>query len=385
MPLRPSGSILFPLQRRDTLPLSISLRLYGVWSHPRRRFQPAFSSCHSRFLVERIDSQPIRCLSSNIPKKNLKGSSTQSEKKSSDPPIWSLESLPKSVLPYARLARMDKPIGTWLLLWPCFWSTAMASPSLPDPYLMSLFTVGAFVMRGAGCTINDMWDQDYDRKVARTKDRPLASGDLTQTQALGFLATQLSAGLAVLVSLPHMQYCFLWGASSLPLVVVYPLMKRYTNWPQLVLGLTFNWGAWMGWAATYGFMNYSVIVPLYLSGVSWTLVYDTIYANQDKKDDAQLGLKSTALTFGSDVDRHKQILHAFAAMTYVQWLLAGYNMEDISMLPYGVGMTAAYSHLIWQIQTAELDNPHNLAERFRSNATVGGVVFASIVAGKLLN
>ena len=182
-----------------------------------------------------------------------------------------------------------------------------------------------------------------------------------------------------------MQYCFLWGASSLPLVVVYPLMKRYTNWPQLVLGLTFNWGAWMGWAATYGFMNYSVIVPLYLSGVSWTLVYDTIYANQDKKDDAQLGLKSTALTFGSDVDRHKQILHAFAAMTYVQWLLAGYNMEDISMLPYGVGMTAAYSHLIWQIQTAELDNPHNLAERFRSNATVGGVVFASIVAGKLLH
>lgn len=385
MPLRPSRSILFSLQRRDTAPLSISLRLYGVWSHPRRRFQPAFSSCHSRFLVERIDSQPIRCLSSNIPKKNLKGSSTQSEKKSSDPPIWSLESLPKSVLPYARLARMDKPIGTWLLLWPCFWSTAMASPSLPDPYLMSLFTVGAFVMRGAGCTINDMWDQDYDRKVARTKDRPLASGDLTQTQALGFLATQLSAGLAVLVSLPHMQYCFLWGASSLPLVVVYPLMKRYTNWPQLVLGLTFNWGAWMGWAATYGFMNYSVIVPLYLSGVSWTLVYDTIYANQDKKDDAQLGLKSTALTFGSDVDRHKQILHAFAAMTYVQWLLAGYNMEDISMLPYGVGMTAAYSHLIWQIQTAELDNPHNLAERFRSNATVGGVVFASIVAGKLLN
>lgn len=384
MPLHPSRSILFSLQRRDTLPLSISLRFYGVWSHPRRRFQHAVSSCRSRFVAERIGSQPLRCLSSNIPKKKSKGSSTQSEK-SSDPPIWSLESLPKSVLPYARLARMDKPIGTWLLLWPCFWSTAMASPTLPDPYLMSLFTVGAFVMRGAGCTINDMWDQDYDRKVARTKDRPLASGDLTQTQALGFLATQLSAGLAVLVSLPHMQYCFLWGASSLPLVVVYPLMKRYTNWPQLVLGLTFNWGAWMGWAATYGFMNYSVIVPLYLSGVSWTLVYDTIYANQDKKDDAQLGLKSTALTFGSDVDRHKQILHAFAAMTYVQWLLAGYNMEDISMLPYGVGMTAAYSHLIWQIQTAELDNPHNLAERFRSNATVGGVVFASIVAGKLLH
>jgi 4-hydroxybenzoate polyprenyltransferase len=309
---------------------------------------------------------------------------------SSDPPIltWVDDYLPTSIQPYARLARVDKPIGTWLLLWPCFWSTAIAVPSgqllvsLPDPYLLSLFTVGAFVMRGAGCTINDMWDQDFDRRVARTSSRPLAAGDLTQGQALGFLAVQLSAGLGVLLSLPHTMYCFVWGVSSLPLVVAYPLMKRYTNWPQLVLGLTFNWGAWMGWAATHGEMDFAVIGPLYLSGVTWTLVYDTIYANQDKKEDVSLGLKSTALTFGSDETRHKQILHSFAALTWLQWLLVGHFAADMS-LAYNVGVTTAYSHLIWQIQTADLENPHNLAERFRSNATVGGMIFASIVAGKL--
>jgi 4-hydroxybenzoate polyprenyltransferase len=248
---------------------------------------------------------------------------------------------------------------------------------------MGLFTAGSVVMRGAGCTINDMWDKDFDKRVTRTKDRPLASGELTQAQAFGFLGAQLATGLAILMTLPHTYYCFVWGALSLPLVVVYPLMKRYTNWPQLVLGLTFNWGAWMGWAATYGSMDYSVIAPLYFSGVTWTLVYDTIYANQDKKDDAAIGLKSTALTFGSE-EQQKKILHAFAAMTLGQWLLTGYNMEDISMLPYGTGIALAYSHLFWQVKTAEFDNPQNLAERFRSNTKVGGIVFASIVAGKLL-
>ena len=261
----------------------------------------------------------------------------------SDPPIltWVDDYLPTKLQPYARLARMDKPIGTWLLLWPCFWSTALAAPAgqLPDPYLLGLFTAGAFIMRGAGCTINDMWDQDFDKRVTRTASRPLAKGDLTQTQALAFLAVQLATGLGVLVSLPNTMYSFVWGASSLPLVVVYPLMKRYTNWPQLVLGLTFNWGAWMGWAATHGSMDYSVIGPLYLSGVTWTLVYDTIYANQDKADDTRLGLKSTALTFGSDEARHKQILHGFAALTGMQWLLAGYA-TDMS-LAYSVGATAA--------------------------------------------
>lgn len=324
------------------------------------------------------------------PNKNPLGAQEKEEDPStntSDPPMltWYDPYTPAWMGPYLRLARVDKPIGTWLLLWPCLWSTAFASEAaLPDPRLVSLFAVGSFVMRGSGCTINDLWDQDFDKHVTRTQSRPLASGALSNQQAIQFLALQLTIGLGVLLSLPQMEYCFWWGVSSLPLVVVYPLMKRFSNFPQVVLGLTFNWGAWMGWAATYGSMNYAVIAPLYLSGVCWTVVYDTIYANQDKQDDKAIGLKSTALTFGEDETKHKQILHAFAAMTFVQWLAAGYMMEDISMMPYTAGMSLAYGHLLWQIQTAELDNPQNLADRFRSNTVVGGIVFASIVAGKVL-
>ena len=333
---------------------------------------------------------------------------------------WVDEYLPPSARPYAHLSRMDKPIGTWLLLWPCYWSTAMAAgvpqngsnfttaleataPTLlevlPDPKLLGLFTVGAFVMRGAGCTINDMWDKDIDSKVARTKTRPLAAGLLNQTQALGWLALQLSVGLGVLVSLPHTKYCFWWGSASLPLVVAYPLMKRFFDYPQLVLGLCFNWGAFMGWAATHGSMDYSVILPLYASGVFWTIGYDTLYAHQDKEDDEKLGLRSTAITFGelggsssdesNDESKHKRVLYGLAAATYTSWMLAGYNDFvglEFPFLPlgaYSLGVTGAYAHLLWQIKTADLNDPHNLAERFRSNAKVGGVVFGSIVAGKM--
>lgn len=324
----------------------------------------------------------MRFLSTIKPDDNRKKTAT------SDPPVltWVDDYLPRGVRPYARLARIDKPIGTWLLLWPCAWSTALAAPygQLPDPKLLGMFAAGAFIMRGAGCTINDLWDQDIDSQVTRTVSRPLAAGDLTTPQAIGFLALQLSAGLGILLSLPHLEYCFVWGAASLPLVLAYPLMKRYTNYPQFVLGLTFNWGAWMGWAATYGSMDFSVIGALYLSGVSWTLVYDTIYANQDKADDAKLGLKSTALTFGEDENQQKRILHGLAALTYLQWLAVGWNCADLSFAPYALGISSAYSHLIWQVQTAELDNPQNLMHRFRSNTQCGALVFGAIIAGKFL-
>lgn len=223
-----------------------------------------------RFLSNDSNSQSKEDESSAHSSDSIPQSST-----TSDPPVWTWvdQYLPSSWQPYARLARIDKPIGTWLLLWPCAWSTALAAPTggLPDPYLLSLFAIGAFTMRGAGCTINDMWDHDIDAQVSRTKTRPLAAGDVTMNQAWGFLAMQLTTGLAVLLSLPHLTYCFWWGAASLPLVAMYPTMKRFFPYPQLVLGLTFNWGAWMGWAATYGSMDYSIIAPLYLSGVSWTV------------------------------------------------------------------------------------------------------------------
>lgn len=232
-----------------------------------------------------------------------------------------------TVRPYLHLARADKQVGTMLLLWPCIWSTALAAPLgvLPDVALMAKFAVGAFVMRGAGCTINDLWDKDFDKHVERTKTRPLASGALSVSQALGFLGLQLSAGMAVLLSLNA--ECVLLSFASMPLVVAYPLMKRYTNWPQLVLGLTFNWGAFVGWTAAAGsgsavltdvvnrdggasalglaqaLVDVSVeaasrlpagllesALPLYGAGVCWTLIYDTLYGYQDRNDDRRIGM-----------------------------------------------------------------------------------------------
>ncbi|KAJ1381039.1 UbiA prenyltransferase family, partial [Ochromonadaceae sp. CCMP2298] len=191
--------------------------------------------------------------------------------------------------PYLYLARVDKQVGTLLLMWPCFWSTCLAAPmgGVPDLALLAKFAVGSFVMRGAGCTINDLWDKDFDKHVERTKSRPLASGAISVPQALGFLCAQLTCGLTVLVSLNA--ETVLLGLLSMPLVVCYPLMKRFTNWPQLVLGLTFNWGALVGWTAVTGPSLLSEALPLYCAGVCWTLVYDTLYGYQDRKDDKRIG------------------------------------------------------------------------------------------------
>ena len=306
--------------------------------------------------------------------------------KQSEPSIHNISYLPESFHPYAHLSRLDKPIGTYLLLHPCLWSTALASPlgTYPDLSLCAMFGIGAFVMRGAGCTINDMWDARYDREVERTKSRPLASGVLNYRQATAWLALQLTAGLGVLVSLPNVEQCFLWGVASLPLVATYPLMKRYTDYPQVVLGMTFNWGAIMGWVAVRGDIDWSVVGPLYASGVAWTLVYDTLYAHQDKKDDAKLGLKSTALTFGENT---KPILSVLAATTWAGWMTAGYNCGlgvPWEAPYYYVGCSAAAAHLLWQVQSADLNNSENLAYRFRSNNLVGWTMFGSCTMGNIM-
>jgi len=197
----------------------------------------------------------------------------------------------------------------------------MASYALELPYTvpltyLGLFGVGAFVMRGAGCTINDMWDRNFDKAVARTKDRPIAKGEVTLPQAVGFLGLQLSAGLAVLTQLNW--YSIALGASSLSVVTIYPFMKRITHWPQAVLGLAFNWGALLGWSAVAGTVNWSVCLPLYAGGVAWTLVYDSIYAHQDKDDDIQIGVRSTALLFGE----------------YTRPILSGLSATSISLITY---------------------------------------------------
>ncbi|KAH7514250.1 hypothetical protein FEM48_Zijuj11G0068800 [Ziziphus jujuba var. spinosa] len=259
--------------------------------------------------------------------------------------------LPRQVRPYAHLARLDKPIGTWLLAWPCMWSITLAAVPghLPDFKMLALFGCGALLLRGAGCTVNDLLDQDIDKMVERTKSRPVASGLLTPFQGLSFLGFQLLLGLGILLQLNN--YSRILGASSLLLVFSYPLMKRFTFWPQAYLGLTFNWGALLGWAAVKGSIDPATVFPLYISGVFWTLVYDTIYAHQDKEDDVKVGVRSTALRFGALT---KEWITGFGIACISSLAVSGYNAEI--GWPYYVFLAGASGHLAWQIWTVDLSS-----------------------------
>ncbi len=210
--------------------------------------------------------------------------------------------------PYLRLARLDRPIGSWLLLMPCWWSTALAGvaarAAVPNVWHIVLFFIGAFAMRGAGCTWNDIVDRDLDARVERTRSRPIPSGQVSVAQAAAFLIVQALVGLAVL--LQFNRFAIAIGIASLAIVAVYPFMKRVTYWPQIVLGLAFSWGALMGWAAAFGRLDPPAFV-LYAGSIAWVIGYDTIYAHQDREDDALIGIKSTALLFG---ERTKPILSA---------------------------------------------------------------------------
>ncbi|CDP12395.1 unnamed protein product [Coffea canephora] len=289
--------------------------------------------------------------------------------------------LPKKIRPYAHLARLDKPIGTWLLAWPCMWSITMAaeSGSLPDVKMMALFGCGALLLRGAGCTINDLLDRDIDTKVERTRLRPVASGALTPFQGLCFLGFQLLLGLGILLQLNN--FSQILGASSLLLVFSYPLMKRFTFWPQAYLGLTFNWGALLGWAAIRASLDPAVVLPLYASGVFWTLVYDTIYAHQDKDDDLKVGVKSTALRFG---DSTKEWLTGFGLACIGSLALSGLNAE-IAGWPYYAFLAAASSHLAWQIRTVDLSCRADCNKKFVSNKWFGAIVYSGILFGRLFS
>ncbi|XP_011178099.2 4-hydroxybenzoate polyprenyltransferase, mitochondrial [Zeugodacus cucurbitae] len=281
--------------------------------------------------------------------------------------------------PYCRLMRLDRPIGTYLLFWPCAWSIALSANAgcWPDWKMLGLFATGALIMRGAGCTINDLWDKDIDAKVERTRTRPLASGEVTQFDAIVFLSAQLSLGLLVLLQLNWQSIVL--GASSLGLVITYPLMKRVTYWPQLVLGMAFNWGALLGWCATQGVVNWEACLPLYLSGICWTIVYDTIYAHQDKFDDMQIGVKSTALRFGENT---KIWLSGFTAAMLSGLTLAGVATDQTVAYYAAVGVVGA--HLVQQIYSLNIDNPTDCAKKFFSNHQVGLILFLGIVLGTLL-
>ncbi|XP_069680416.1 4-hydroxybenzoate polyprenyltransferase, mitochondrial [Periplaneta americana] len=280
--------------------------------------------------------------------------------------------------PYMKLMRIDKPIGSWLLFWPCGWSIALsAAPgSLPDLKMLALFGVGTFIMRGAGCTINDMWDKDIDDKVSRTKDRPLVSGALSQFEALVFLSGQLGLGLLVLLQLNW--YSILLGASSLGLVIMYPLMKRVTHWPQFVLGMAFNWGALLGWSAVNGSCDWSVCLPLYAAGICWTIVYDTIYAHQDKVEDLLLGIKSTAIKFGENT---KLWLSGFSVAMISGLVATGVQCDQTWPYYTSVGFVAA--HLATQLYNLNINNPTDCSRKFVSNQRVGLLLFGGILAGTL--
>ncbi|XP_028929044.1 4-hydroxybenzoate polyprenyltransferase, mitochondrial [Ornithorhynchus anatinus] len=285
---------------------------------------------------------------------------------------------PGPLQPYLRLMRLDKPIGTWLLYLPCCWSIGLAADPgcFPDWSMLSLFGTGAILMRGAGCTINDMWDQDFDRKVTRTASRPLAAGTISTFRSFVFLGGQLSLALGVLLCLNR--YSVALGAASLTLVAIYPLMKRITYWPQLVLGLAFNWGALLGWSAVKGSCDPSVCLPLYFSGVMWTLIYDTIYAHQDKSDDVRVGVKSTALRFDGDT---KRWLGCFTVAMLCGLSAVGVNCDQT--VPFYAAVAAVGAHLAHQIYTLDVDKPEDCWNKFSSNRTVGLLLFVGIVLGNL--
>lgn len=249
--------------------------------------------------------------------------------------------------------------------------------SLPNLYLLGLFGSGALLMRGAGCTINDLWDKDIDSKVTRTKNRPLASGDVSVLDAWMFLGGQLSLALLLLLQLNW--YSILLGASSLCLVVSYPLVKRITYWPQLILGLTFNWGAMLGWSAVHGCCQWSVVLPLYAAGISWTMIYDTIYAHQDKVDDVLIKIKSTAIKFG---DKTKHWLYGFSSSMMACLLLSGYAAHQTWPFYTSVGVTGAL--LLAQISTLDINDPKSCWRTFKSNQRIGLILFLGIMSGTLV-
>jgi 4-hydroxybenzoate polyprenyltransferase len=288
---------------------------------------------------------------------------------------WVDRHLPRPARAYVRLARFDRPIGIWLLLFPCWWGVALASPDWPDPWLMALFAVGAAVMRGAGCTVNDIADRDFDGRVARTAQRPIPSGAVSVAQAMMFAAALCLIGLAVLVQFNA--FTIGLGAASLVLVGLYPFAKRVTDFPQAVLGLTFNWGALVGWAAVTGGLDWPALA-LYAAGVFWTLGYDTIYAHQDKADDLVIGVRSTALRLG---DRTRPWLAAFYGLALV--LLAAAGAHAGLAWPFAVAIVAAAAHFAWQVRTLATALPQDCMRKFRANRTIGWIVLAGIVSGRL--
>jgi 4-hydroxybenzoate polyprenyltransferase len=282
---------------------------------------------------------------------------------------------PAPLAPYFRLARADRPIGFFLLALPCFWSVSLAGRSLDEPYpdlwLLFLFALGAIAMRAAGCTYNDLIDRDLDAKVARTRSRPLPSGAITPRAAIVFMLALCLIGLLVLLSF---NATTIWlGLGVIPIVALYPFVKRFSHWPQAVLGIAFNWGALLGWTAVLGRLDWPAVV-LYAGAVLWTIGYDTIYAHQDREDDDLIGLKSTALKFGRATKPWLALLYALA------WFaITAAGLMAQAGTAFLLVMLAAAAQLLWQVVTLDIDDPENCLRRFRSNRDFGFIVLGAIL------
>jgi 4-hydroxybenzoate polyprenyltransferase len=290
------------------------------------------------------------------------------------PENWVDTLAPAKTRPYLRLSRADRPIGTWLLLLPCWWGVLLAAvadqPRLFDLWIMAGCLFGAFLMRGAGCTWNDITDRDFDAQVARTRSRPIPSGQVTTKQAGVWLIIQTLLAFGILVTFNTA--AILLGILALLPVVVYPFAKRFTWWPQVFLGLAFNWGALLAWVAHTGSLDWPPVV-LYLAGIAWTLFYDTIYAHQDTEDDALIGVKSTARLFG---DNSKKWLRAFLMITVTLMALSFIMalVPDANVLALTLALAGVWAfgwHMVWQLRRLDINDPENCLKMFRSNRDAG--------------
>jgi 4-hydroxybenzoate polyprenyltransferase len=281
---------------------------------------------------------------------------------------------PPFTRPYLRLARLDRPIGSWLLLIPCWWSVGLAgmrAGQFPSLWHIMLFLIGAFAMRGAGCTWNDLVDRNLDGLVERTRLRPIPSGQVTVAEATVFMGLQGLIGLLVL--LQFNRYTVITGLASFSVIVIYPFMKRVTYWPQIVLGLAFSWGALMGWPAAFGRLDWPALV-LYGGSICWVIGYDTIYAHQDREDDLMIGIKSTALLFRENT---RPMLAGFYAGAVVLIGIAG--LLAGGQLIFVLGLIAFAAHLAWQVLRLDINDSAHCLKLFKANRDAGLILFAAML------
>jgi 4-hydroxybenzoate polyprenyltransferase len=286
---------------------------------------------------------------------------------------WVDRRLPSAWRPYTRLARLDRPVGVWLTLFPCLAALIQASHGFPALWQLIVFCLGALLMRSAGSTVNDIADRNFDAHVERTRFRPLASGQLRTRQAIGFLVVELALAASLLFFLSP--YTRLIALCVLPLVFIYPLCKRFTHWPQAVLGAAFNWGMLMAWAEVTGHVPVGAVI-MWIGAIAWQIGYDTVYAYVDVKDDTRLGLKSTAILFGQG---GKAWIGLFYAITVVSWSLGGW-LSGMS-LPYAAGMVVVAAHLAWQTRRIDLRRPELNFRLFLSNILTGLLLACAALMG----